>query len=421
MSLPTVSMPDWPKLGTDADHALAARHRPMLMLDANEPALPLAFGYTVLRAAAPSPSSKFTLLPPAGGAVIEYAIWYDWDIEHLYDLEHVWVHLDANGEVVRVEGSMHGLRVAMDAGQGVSELKGGRPVLYVEPGKHALWGIARPMPFVAGDMITRKCGPDAGSEGIHIGNRFYEAGAYTVTPRDHRLARLAMKRAAFVPSFDFSRCSDDAPPALLSWAALAAWIPERVKALVAALPEQVPHLAAVLLDCGDTLIDEATEQKVGDTELVVSAEEIPFAMDAVRTLRAEGHTLALVADGLRQSFANLLQPRGIWDLMDAHVISEDVGALKPSPVMFDTALAALDLSDADRKRVVMVGNNLSRDIRGANQAGLISLFVAWSRQRSHEPADSSERWDHRIDSLDQLVPVIEAIELALPETGGTRV
>ena len=421
MSLPTVSTPEWPLPETDSDHALAERHRPVLMLDAKEPALPLAFGYSVLRETAPSPSSKFAILPPPGGAVIEYAIWYDWDIEHLYDLEHVWVHLDANGNVVRVEGSMHGLRVAMDAGQGVSELTDGRPVLYVEPGKHALWGIARLMPFVAGDMITRKCGPDAGSEGVHTGNRFYQADAYAVTPRDHRLARLAMKRAAFVPSFDFSRSSDDAPPALLPWDALAAWIPARVAALIAALPEQVPHLAAVLLDCGDTLIDEATEQKVGDTELVLAAEEIPLAMDAVRTLHAAGHTLALVADGLHRSFANLLEPRGIWDLMDAHIISEDIGAVKPSPLMFDAALSALGLTDADRARIVMVGNNLSRDISGANRAGLISLFVAWSHQRSHEPADPSERWDHRIDTLDQLVPVIEAIELALPEAGASHV
>ncbi len=419
MNLPTVSTPAL-TAGRDnsPDRALAERHRPVLMLDANEPALPLGFGYSVLRETTRSPSSKFTVAPPQGGKVIEYAIWYDWDIEHLYDLEHVWVHLNADGQVVRVEGSMHGLRVSMDSGPGLPELRDGRPVLYVEPGKHALWGVQRPMGLVAGEMIVRTCGPDAGSQGIHTGNHFFEAGQYAVTPRDHRLARLAMKRAAFVPSFEFSRCSDDAAPALLPWAGLADWIPQRIQALIAALPAQVPHLAAVFLDCGDTLIDETTEVKVDGSELVTAAKEIPYAMDAVRTLHERGHTLALVADGLRQSFQNLLEPRGIWSLMQAHAISEEVGELKPSAKMFDAALAALGLGDADRKRIVMVGNNLARDIRGANQADLISLFVAWSRQRSHEPADASEQWDHRIDSLDQLVPAIEAIELSLNAAGG---
>lgn len=419
MRLPTVSAPALPEQHDHApDRALAERHRPVLMIDANEPSLPLAFGYSVLHAESVSPSSKFRIVPPAGGAVIEYAIWYDWDIQHLYDLEHVWVHVDAAGKVVRVEGSMHGMRVSMDRGDGLPLMQEGRPVLFVEPGKHAVWAYERPVAFVAGAAIARMCGPEAGAEGIHLGNRFAESGAYAITPRDNRLARLAMKRAAFVPSFTFTRSSDAYPPALVRWTDLAGWIPARMQALIAVLPSTVPHIEAILLDCGDTLIDESTERKQDDTELVLAAEEIPFAMDAVRSLHAAGHRLALVADGLRQSFVNLLEPRGIWSLMEAHVISEDVGELKPSPKMFEAAMSALGLTAPDRSRVVMVGNNLERDIRGANAFGLTSLFVAWSQRRTHHPADALEHWDHRIDNLDRLVPAIEAIELALPGTGG---
>jgi hypothetical protein len=36
---------------------------------------------------------------------IEYAIWWDWDIGHLYELEHVWVYLDADRQVIRGEAS----------------------------------------------------------------------------------------------------------------------------------------------------------------------------------------------------------------------------------------------------------------------------------------------------------------------------
>ena len=104
--------------------------------------------------------------------------------------------------------------------------------------------------------------------------------------------------------------------------------------------------------------------------------------------------------------------------MRAHVISGDIGELKPSPKMFAAAMKASGLSDADRGRVVMVGNNLSRDIKGANDFGLQSLFVGWSKRRTHAAADLSEVPDARIDRLDHLVSMIEAMELALDTGGG---
>lgn len=409
MMLFSVESPAIPSAVVDnADAELAARHAPVLNLDLNEPALPLAMGWSVIREAGTSPSSKFRITPPQGGAVIEYAIWYDWDIQHLYDLEHVWVHVDAAGEVSRVEGTMHGMRVCTDTGTGLPEMRGARPVLYAEPGKHAIWGNARAMPFVAGDMIRRLCGPEAGAQGIHMGNRFAESGGFTADARAQRLARLALRRAGFVPSFAFTDAPD---PALVPWDMLETWIPERVQALIDALPEQVPHLEALFLDCGDTLIDESTEAKLEDSEIVTEAAEIPHAMDAVRTLAARGYPLSLVADGPPETFQNLLKPRGIWDLMQTHVISGNVGELKPSPKMFATAMEAMGLTDPSR--VVMVGNNLERDIKGANDFGLISLFVSWSKRRSQLPADASEQPDHEIATLDALVAKIEEIELGL--------
>ncbi len=414
MTLYSVAEPGLPKAeNAGPDQDLARRHWPLLMLDDNEPVLPLVFGYTVARATTPSPSSKFVLTPPPGGTVIEYAIWYDWDIEHLYDLEHVWVHVDKEGAVCRVEASMHGLRVSMDDGSGLPGMKGERPVLYVEPGKHALWCVERAMAMMAGAMIRQKCGPDAGSEGVHTGNGFFQSGAYTVSAADHRLARLAMTRAGFTPSFSFSRSSDAHRPSLVPWSDLERWIPVRMKALIAGLRENVPHIEALFFDCGDTLIDEGSEIRQPGSDVVVKGDFIPGARAAFETLATRGYRLALVADGLHESFENLLRPQGLWDRFEAHVISEDIGDEKPSPKMFLSAMAALDLAEKDRNRIVMIGNNLERDIRGANALGLISLFVAWSDRRSHHPADALETPDYRVDRLEDLVSLVETIELAL--------
>jgi hypothetical protein len=93
---------------SDAD--LARRHLPVLMLDRAEPFAPQAIGWTVYRAPGPSVSCRHAIAP-RGDAVIEYAIFYDWDIGHLYDLEHIWVHVQ-DDRVVGLEASFHGERVA---------------------------------------------------------------------------------------------------------------------------------------------------------------------------------------------------------------------------------------------------------------------------------------------------------------------
>jgi putative hydrolase of the HAD superfamily len=119
------------------EHQLAARYAPFIRFDAREPFLPIAAGITVFNSDSTSPSMRRTirLAPPgkpAASLAIEYAIWWDWDIHHLYELEHIWVYLDANGKVVRVEGSWHGKFNEL-----ALQIEGDHPVVLSEPGKHA--------------------------------------------------------------------------------------------------------------------------------------------------------------------------------------------------------------------------------------------------------------------------------------------
>jgi len=393
-----------------SDQVLAARHAPILMLDRAEPYMPHALGYSMFRAAGASPSSKF-MVDPVAALTIEYAIYYDWDIGHLYDLEHVWVHLDAEGKVLLVEASSHGGRLVMDAGEGRAELRDGRPVLYVEAGKHAHWAAPDHVTAVDMERLQALCGPMAGVEGVHLGNDFAKSGCYSASAADHRIARLKMQRDAFAPSHDFLPAP--AEPTLLPWTDLAKEIPVRVRGELDRLYEEPGHLAAIFLDCGDTLIDERTEIKEAGSEVVLSGELIPGASEMLNRLKSAGHKLVLVADGPRQTFLNVLRQHGLWDHFDAHIISGDVGALKPDARMFDAALEAVALGRSDAWRCVMVGNNLSRDIKGANALGIISVFMAWSTLRSHAPADASEVPHYRIATPTQLPDLLERIEALL--------
>jgi hypothetical protein len=39
---------------------------------------------------------------------IEYAVYFDYDIQHLYDLEHIWIYVGHDGRIADAEASFHG-------------------------------------------------------------------------------------------------------------------------------------------------------------------------------------------------------------------------------------------------------------------------------------------------------------------------
>ena len=64
----------------------------------------------------------------------------------------------------------------------------------------------------------------------------------------------------------------------------------------------------------------------------------------------------------------------------------------------------------------MVGNNLERDIKGANQLGLISVWLNWSPRRSKIPADASEVPQYTIKLPLELLTIIDQIERNLADS-----
>ncbi|MBI3960919.1 MAG: HAD-IA family hydrolase, partial [Chloroflexi bacterium] len=165
------------------------------------------------------------------------------------------------------------------------------------------------------------------------------------------------------------------------------------------------YFKAICLDCGDTLIDEASEVKTaGDVSL--RADLIPGAAETVRALKERGYRLALVADGPTATFTNNLASYGLYELFDAYAISEEVGVTKPDARMFVHALEQMGIGPDDYQRVVMVGNHLGRDIAGANRLGLVSVWLDWSPRRSKIPADVWEQPDYTIHTPWDLVALV---------------
>lgn len=165
----------------------------------------------------------------------------------------------------------------------------------------------------------------------------------------------------------------------------------------------------IFIDSGDTLVDESTEVYEGDSELVLEAELIPGAKEMIVTLKEKGYKIIMVADGLRQSFINVHTQHGLYDHYDGHIYSEDMGVYKPHNKMFNAALEVAGLTSDDCYRVVMVGNNLSRDIKGANDMNMISVHIDWSPRYPKQPCNTSEMPDYVINMPMELVELVEKL------------
>lgn len=171
----------------------------------------------------------------------------------------------------------------------------------------------------------------------------------------------------------------------------------------------------VFLDSGDTLVDEGSEYRKPGSGVVEHAELIPGAREALLRLREEGFLMEMVADGLVESFDHVYRQHGLEDIFVQRTISEQVGAEKPSREMFRTAMEKLGLTDEDRKRVVMIGNNLKRDIRGANRYGLISVLTGWSPRYCMTPEGEEEEPDYTVSGPSELPELLCRLDALLEE------
>jgi 2-haloalkanoic acid dehalogenase type II len=82
--------------------------------------------------------------------------------------------------------------------------------------------------------------------------------------------------------------------------------------------------------------------------------------------------LAVVTNGMEGHQRAKLDAAGLTELFDVVVSSSAVGASKPDPRIFEFALERIDGHAAD---AVMIGDNPSRDVAGAQAAGLRAVWV----------------------------------------------
>ncbi|MDO4355772.1 MAG: HAD family hydrolase [Clostridia bacterium] len=168
----------------------------------------------------------------------------------------------------------------------------------------------------------------------------------------------------------------------------------------------------LFLDSGDTIIDEGTEIR-DENQIVRSARTWPGADDVLRQLNALGFRLCMVADGYTESFEVVYRLLDLYDCFEQRVYSEDVGQHKPHPAMFECALEKMGLTRADCGRILMVGNNLERDVAGANAMGIHSVFIDQSPRYPKSSDDPQAQPEFVIHSMAELPELALRLDAAL--------
>ena len=102
------------------------------------------------------------------------------------------------------------------------------------------------------------------------------------------------------------------------------------------------------------------------------ADILPGAMQALEEL-SEVATLAVVSNGATKVQQSRIQASGIDRYMDGIYISEKMGTAKPAAKLYDLVLKDLGLTN--KRRVLMVGDDLQADIKGGINAELDTCWV----------------------------------------------
>lgn len=126
----------------------------------------------------------------------------------------------------------------------------------------------------------------------------------------------------------------------------------------------------------------------------------PHANHTIVGLAKRGLKLAVVSDAPRREAWLRLVALGIHYLFDIVVTFEDTGRQKPDPAPFRRALELLDVAPEE---ALMVGDWAERDVVGARQVGMKTVFARYGD--IFETGDSGA--DYEIDDIAELLSIVD--------------
>ena len=129
---------------------------------------------------------------------------------------------------------------------------------------------------------------------------------------------------------------------------------------------------------------------------------LPGAEEAVETL-SKKYRLFLASNGTAVVQKGRMTSANLYRFFEKVYVSQEIGHNKPSKTYFDACFA--QIPDFDREKAMIVGDSLSSDIKGGNNAGIKTCWV----NPGHLPRNPQIRVDYEIEALSQLPQLLETL------------
>lgn len=130
---------------------------------------------------------------------------------------------------------------------------------------------------------------------------------------------------------------------------------------------------------------------------------LPGAEEALARL-CKKYKLYLASNGTAKVQAGRLASAGIRPFFQEVFISQELGANKPDRLYFEKCFARIP--GFDPKKAIIVGDSLTSDILGGQNAGIATCWV----NPHHLPRRENIRVDYEIEALCQLESLLEQAE-----------
>lgn len=146
--------------------------------------------------------------------------------------------------------------------------------------------------------------------------------------------------------------------------------------------------------------DPDLAKRLGNEYLEISPFQthlFPNAKEVLHYLKSNGHELHIITNGFREVQFIKLEKSEILPYFDVVVCSEDVGKNKPSIDVFSHALRQ---ANANKRESIMIGDDYSVDIIGAENAGMQGVLFDPEQKHQNNP----HRW--KIKELKEIPEIL---------------
>ena len=147
------------------------------------------------------------------------------------------------------------------------------------------------------------------------------------------------------------------------------------------------------------VIDDELAKKIAYDYITISPTKkqlFPFAYETLEYLYQK-YKLYIITNGFNEVQFTKLKNSNLEKYFDKVFTSEDAGAQKPNPIIFEHALSK---ANANKQESIMIGDDLEVDVLGAKNIGLDQIYF------NPENLKHTEQVTHEINSLKELIEIL---------------